>query len=105
MKSNRKIQEDICCANDPRSVAAMLRGTGDGREKEYARYAKKALARNPSLDSEDLRRMYEDDTWKLGYEDEVRLDRQRRAKVIMGRVGYHFIGVSAVYTILWIFLR
>lgn len=40
--------------DDPRSVAAMLRGSGDGRDKKYLRYEKRMRLANPQIGEEEL---------------------------------------------------
>lgn len=44
--------------DDPRSVRAMLRGNGDGREKLYINYAKNRRKLDPSISEEDLHESY-----------------------------------------------
>ena len=49
-----------CCwlANDPRSVNAMLRGRGDGREKRYTDFVQNCRPRHPTLSEEALHARY-----------------------------------------------
>lgn len=96
MRNDRKVKTDMFCENDPRSVAAMLRGTGDGREKRYARFVRKAFSRDPDLTNEEVARMYED-ACDIGFEDAVRLERQLRVRAIIGRAGFHLVGVCAAF--------
>lgn len=48
----------IWCVNDPRSVGAMLRGRGDGREKLYLQFCEFHRAQNPRVTEDELHQMY-----------------------------------------------
>lgn len=48
----------IWCVNDPRSVGAMLRGRGDGREKLYLQFCEIHRAQNPRVTEDELHQMY-----------------------------------------------
>lgn len=89
MKNQRKIQIDMFCEDDPRSVAAMLRGKGDGREKLYLIYAFFAKQLDPTLTDLDLTEMYARDSRK------PLLIQKLRLTVLLRSVGYQFIGVGA----------
>lgn len=94
MKEAKRVRIDAYCESDPRSVAAMLRGTGDGREKLFEMYTRKALLRNPHLTGEDLTRMYEYDARDMGVVSQL------KALVAISNVGYHLIGVGVVFAVL-----
>lgn len=96
MRKGQKVKTDMFCENDPRSVAAMLRGTGDGREKHYERHNRKALLRNPELTNEDLARMYDRDARKIGFDGALRMERQRKTVAIIKSVVYNVVGVCTV---------
>lgn len=94
MKNPRKVQIDAYCENDPRSVAAMLRGKGDGREKLYANYAWQARLLNPQLTDLDLTYLYEE------YARNPALIRKLRLIVNLRSIGYQLIGVGSAFLIL-----
>ncbi len=43
---------------DRRSVSAMLRGRGDGRERPYLEFEKRSLLIDPPLDDEEIGELY-----------------------------------------------
>lgn len=44
--------------NDPRSVQAMLRGKGDGRDRLYSKFEQKALRSNPAASLDQIAEDY-----------------------------------------------
>lgn len=93
-RKSQIIQTDLCAENDPRSVSAMLRGKGDGREKLYAVYARHARLRNPQLTDLDLTEMYARDARNPCLIGKLRLI------VAISSMGYQVFGVGAAYLIL-----
>ncbi len=57
-EENRNLQMRDFAQQDPRSVSAMLRGAGDGREKPFLDFEKQAALVDPLLDDEEIGEFY-----------------------------------------------
>ncbi len=57
-EENRNLQMRDFAHQDSRSVSAMLRGAGDGREKPFLDFEKQAALVDPLLDDEEIGEFY-----------------------------------------------
>jgi hypothetical protein len=78
-----------CCwlVNDPRSVSAMLRGHGDGREKRYTDFSQCCRQRHPTLSEEALHAGYAEHVFAMDAQIAQRIRRQPLPLSATGNAG------------------